>query len=98
MSAFRGKADIRSATDLSILILLNAPIIRTINTIPMISMKTIMRLMLVVAVSTAALCFNVPLSRAFEHGPWCAVVNLGDGNRYWDCQYNSLEECVPNVL
>jgi hypothetical protein len=25
-------------------------------------------------------------------------VNLGDGNRYWDCQYNSLEECVPNVL
>jgi hypothetical protein len=64
----------------------------------MILMKTIMRLMLVVAVSTAALCLNVPLSWAFEHGPWCAVVNLGDGNRYWDCQYNSLEECVPNVL
>jgi hypothetical protein len=61
-------------------------------------MKTMMRLVLAAAVSAAALCFNAPVSRAFEHGPWCAVVNLGDGNRYWDCQYNSLEECVPNVL
>jgi hypothetical protein len=61
-------------------------------------MKTIMRLVLAAAVSVAALCFNVPVSRAFEHGPWCAVVNTGNGNVTWDCRYNSIEECVPNVL
>jgi hypothetical protein len=58
----------------------------------------IMRLVLAVAVSAAALCCNVSDSRAFEHGPWCAVTDKGTGNMYWDCQYNSLEECVPNVL
>jgi Protein of unknown function (DUF3551) len=63
-----------------------------------IPMKTMMRLVLAVAVSAAALFFNVPVSRAFEHGPWCAVTDNGTGNMYWDCQYNSLEECVPNVL
>jgi Protein of unknown function (DUF3551) len=31
-------------------------------------------------------------------GPWCAVVNKGLGNMYWDCQYWSLQQCVPNVL
>jgi hypothetical protein len=61
-------------------------------------MKTIKRLVLAVAVSAAALCFNVPVSRAFEHGPWCSVVNTGTSNVTWDCQYNSIEECVPNVL
>jgi len=61
-------------------------------------MKIHMRLVLAVAVSAAALCFNVPVSRSFEHGPWCAVVSTGNGNVTWDCQYNSIEECVPNVL
>jgi Protein of unknown function (DUF3551) len=61
-------------------------------------MKIHMRLVLGVAVSAAALCFNVPVSRAFEYGPWCAVVSTGNGNVTWDCQYNSIEECVPNVL
>jgi len=61
-------------------------------------MKTTMRLGLAVAVSTAALCFNASDSRAFEHGPWCAITDKGTGNIYWDCQYNSLEECIPNVL
>jgi Protein of unknown function (DUF3551) len=61
-------------------------------------MNPMMRLVLAVAVSAAALYFNVSDSRAFEHGPWCAVTNNGTGNMYWDCQYNSLEACVPNVL
>ena len=30
--------------------------------------------------------------------PWCAVINLGTGTVYWDCQYATLEQCVPNVL
>jgi hypothetical protein len=31
-------------------------------------------------------------------GPWCAVVNKGMGNMNWDCQYWSVQQCVPNVL
>ena len=61
-------------------------------------MKTIVGFVLAVAVSAAALCFKIPAGRAFEHGPWCAAVNVGTGNVIWDCQYNSLEECVQNVL
>jgi hypothetical protein len=61
-------------------------------------MNPILRLVLAVAVSAAALYFNVPVSRAFADAPWCAVTNNGTGNMYWDCQYNSLEACVPNVL
>lgn len=56
------------------------------------------QLVFAVAVSAAAVCFNVSASSAFEHGPWCAVVSAGNGNVSWDCQYNSVEECVPNVL
>ena len=33
-----------------------------------------------------------------DEAPWCAVVDVGMGNVYWDCQYNSIEECVPHVL
>jgi hypothetical protein len=29
-------------------------------------------------------------------GPWCAVVNKGMGNMNWDCQYWSVQQCVPN--
>jgi hypothetical protein len=61
-----------------------------------IPMKAMMRLVLAAIVTGAALCFNVSGSRAF--GPWCAVTDKGTGNIYWDCQYDSLEACVPNVL
>jgi hypothetical protein len=57
-----------------------------------------MRLVLAVVVSAAALYFNVTVSRAFADAPWCAVTNKGTGNMYWDCQYNSLDACVPNVV
>ena len=38
------------------------------------------------------------VSFAFGNAPWCAVVNLGMGDVYWDCQYRTVEECVPNVI
>ena len=63
----------------------------------LIPMKTMMRLMLAVCAFTAALCFDVPPSRASGDAPWCAVINMGQ-DVYWDCQYRSVEECVPNVL
>jgi hypothetical protein len=30
--------------------------------------------------------------------PWCAVIELGQGSVYWDCQYRSVEECAPHVV
>jgi len=63
-----------------------------------IVMTTIMRLMIAIAAATAAMCFDVPPSRAFGDAPWCAVLELGTGEVYWDCQYRSIEECVPNVV
>jgi hypothetical protein len=45
-----------------------------------VPMNPIMRLLLAVAVSAAALYFNVPVSRG---SPWCAVTNNGTGNMYW---------------
>ncbi len=30
--------------------------------------------------------------------PWCAVISLAPTDVYWDCQYRTFEECLPNVL
>ncbi len=61
-------------------------------------MKIIMRLVISVAVTAAAVCFYVPASRASESYPWCAVLMFGAGDVEWDCQYRSIEECRPNVI
>jgi Protein of unknown function (DUF3551) len=63
--------------------------------------KISIRLALVAALSSAAaLCFAVPASRASTYGnaPWCAVVNQGAGDIIWECEYQSVAECQPNVL
>lgn len=39
-----------------------------------------------------------PARAQVGNAPWCAVVSLGTGAVYWDCQYWSVEACVPNVL
>jgi hypothetical protein len=58
-----------------------------------------MRWMLAAAALAAALCFDVPPSLAYSgNEPWCAVVSVGNGGVVEDCQYRTLEECVPNVL
>jgi hypothetical protein len=45
-----------------------------------------------------ATCFDIPSSQASGDAPWCAVTERGDGDVHWDCEYHSVEECVPNVL
>jgi hypothetical protein len=57
-----------------------------------------MRAVLATAVFAAALSFGAPSSRAYGNAPWCAVIEIGTGAVYWDCQYYSVEQCVPNVL
>jgi Protein of unknown function (DUF3551) len=56
-----------------------------------------MRITLAAAVVIAVMAFDPRPVRAYE-APWCAVINIGTGNAYWDCQYRTFEECAPNVL
>ena len=35
---------------------------------------------------------------AAREAPWCAVIATTDDSVYRDCQYNSFEQCRPNVL
>ena len=50
------------------------------------------------AALAAATFFDIPSSQAFGDAPWCAATERGDGDVHWDCEYHSVEECVPNVL
>jgi hypothetical protein len=61
-------------------------------------MKIVGRLMIAAAVFAATVCLKVPASHASGDAPWCAVIELGPGEVYWDCEYRTVEECVPKVL
>ncbi len=59
-----------------------------------------MRLALSIAAAAAILRCEAPSSQGQTHGnaPWCAVTDQGTGEIVWDCEYRTVEECVPNVL
>jgi hypothetical protein len=59
--------------------------------------KTATKLLIATAALAAAMSFDVP-AYAFGDAPWCAVIEMGIGDVHWDCQYRTVEECVPNVL
>ena len=57
------------------------------------------RVILVVAAASAWLTFGPQPAVADYYGaPWCAVVAAGDGDMQWHCEYQSIEDCRPNVL
>ena len=58
------------------------------------------RIVFAIAAGLALIFLDVPAGRAQYYGdaPWCAVVSIGTGDVHWDCQYNTIEACVPNVL
>ena len=61
--------------------------------------KTLAKMTAGIAALLTATWLGTTSSRAYPHGyaPWCAVIPLS-GDVYWDCQYRTVEECVPNVL
>jgi Protein of unknown function (DUF3551) len=61
-------------------------------------LKTLAKLTFGIVALAAATSFGTSPSQAFGDAPWCAVINIGAGTVYWDCQYRTVEECVPNVL
>jgi len=56
-----------------------------------------MRILLIVGVALVAVLLEARPLQAKE-GPWCAVLNYGNGSAYEDCQYFSIEACRPHVL
>ena len=63
-------------------------------------MKVAMRFLLMIAAIFGLLAVGpqAAFAQFYGPGPWCAVVNMGTGDMHWDCQYWSLQQCVPNVL
>jgi hypothetical protein len=56
-----------------------------------------MRAMIAAAAFVAAMGCDIPAGYAFGDAPWCAVKNFGS-DVVWDCQYRTVEECVPHVI
>jgi hypothetical protein len=57
------------------------------------------RTILVAAAALASASFSLGHAGGAQ-APWCAVISLGPGNAYWDCQYHSFEDCYRrgNIL
>jgi hypothetical protein len=62
-------------------------------------MKTISALTMA-GLLAAVMGAGVPAAHAGTVGnaPWCAVQSLGDGDVEWDCEFRTVEACVPNVI
>jgi Protein of unknown function (DUF3551) len=56
-----------------------------------------MRILLIAGVAIVAMSLGGTHAEAGEP-PWCAVISLGPGSVYEDCQYYSFEACRPVVL
>jgi len=57
------------------------------------------RIAIAFAAVAAALCCNISPSHALTgNAPWCAVVNVGTGEVVWQCDYQTVEQCQPNVI
>jgi len=54
-------------------------------------LKMMIRTMLLTAAALASVSFAP--GNADAAAPYCAVISLGPGNAYWDCQYRSFEDC-----
>ena len=53
--------------------------------------------MLAVTALTAALLFDVPVSRAsFGDAPWCEVRTGDDAS--WNCQYRTSQDCLQALV
>jgi hypothetical protein len=54
---------------------------------------------MIFATALVSLVFGLQPAAAYQ-APWCAVISLGTGSIYWDCQYLSFEDCYRrgNIL
>ena len=61
-------------------------------------MRIAIRVAAAIAAIVAGAVSGASAAYASGNAPWCAVIDLGWGDVYWDCQYRTIEECVPNVI
>ena len=54
---------------------------------------------ILVAAAAASISFS-PRYAEGAQAPWCALIDMGTGDWYWDCQYGSFEDCYRrgNIL
>ena len=55
------------------------------------------RILLTAAAAMLAMTAAQLPAQAYGEKPWCAVTN-GGGDVRTECEYNSVEECAPNVI
>jgi hypothetical protein len=61
--------------------------------------SVMVRIGCVLVAASAFLFVGVPAGHALSgDAPWCAVVNIGNGEIEWDCHYQTVEQCAPNVV
>jgi hypothetical protein len=58
------------------------------------------RLLIAVGLLAAVLCLDARSSHAGLYGNarWCAVVDNGGGEMTWECEYDTVEDCMPAVI
>jgi hypothetical protein len=61
-------------------------------------MKTIMRLATIATGFALGSILGPHAAHASGDAPWCAITQVGDGDGQWDCQYETVDECVPHIL
>lgn len=58
-----------------------------------------MRFLPVLFIALGTLVVSASSSHAITgNAPWCAVMSVGDDSVVWDCQYQTVEACIPNVI
>jgi hypothetical protein len=57
----------------------------------------IIRTILVAAAALASASLSPGHAEAAQ-APWCAQIDLGTGDWYWDCQYHSFEDCSTEAI
>ena len=57
------------------------------------------RMIFAAIAALAGVFFGLQPAQAYQ-APYCAVINLGTGSIYWDCQYSSFDDCYRrgNIL
>jgi len=57
-----------------------------------------MRVICVIIASAAALLLDLRAGQAYAQGRWCAVQSIGAGFVTETCSFQTLEQCVPEVI
>jgi Protein of unknown function (DUF3551) len=61
---------------------------------------SIAKLIFAAAVLSVAMGLAISASKAGLYGdsPWCAVMDQGGGELTWDCEFDSIEDCMPAII